>query len=133
MWGELPLLVNYADARLDRLVGGMKLHLLIVDEDFSAGVPVVAVENFEQRGLSGSVFAEKGNDFVLVHAKAHVVQRFDAGEFHADFFKPQVFRHSASLLPIVECLGVCPLFPSFAFSVYGNPGQKSVQKINPKL
>ena len=71
---EIELLVDHADAELERVARAGDLHRLIANADLAAVLPIGAAENLHQRRLPGAVLAEQHVHFAAAE------REIDAGQ-----------------------------------------------------
>ena len=74
------VLVDHADAVLDRGLRRAELGRLAVDQDLALVGPVEAVEDVHQRRLAGAVLAQQRVHLALAQVEVDAVVRDDAGE-----------------------------------------------------
>jgi hypothetical protein len=78
------VLVDHADAGLQRGLGVAWDELLAIDADGSGVGAVVAEEDRHQRALAGAVLAEQGEDFPATEIEADVVVGRELAEAFGD-------------------------------------------------
>ena len=83
---QLEMLMDHADAQVERVVGRGDGDLFAVDEDLAAVGEVDAGEHVHQCGLAGAVFAQQGQDLALVDGQRDLVVGHDGAESLGDIF-----------------------------------------------
>ena len=94
---DLPLLVNHTDAGGHGFPRAIKMAWRSVDQIFSGGLLIVAVEHLQQGRFACAVFAHQRQHFAAVGGKTDVVQSFHTGEIFGDI--PKLYYISHFLLP----------------------------------
>ena len=84
---EHKMLVNHADALGDHVFGVEVLHALAANIDVAGGRGLDAVQNIHQRGFTGAVFTDQGENLAAPDLQTDVVIRQNAGELHGNMVK----------------------------------------------
>ena len=116
---DLPFLIDHADTGGHGLPGAVKVARLSVDQIFTGGLLIVAVEHLQQGRFACAVFAHQRQHLAAVGGKTDVVQSFHTGEIFGDIPKLNYISHfllpsdlyAASHMTIVSTEIISKRFP----------------------
>ena len=74
---QLEVLMDHADAQIERILGGGDGHRLAVDVDLALIGEIDAGKHIHQRGLAAAVFAQQRQDLALAQFQIHGVVGHD--------------------------------------------------------
>ncbi len=95
---ELKVLVDHADAQIQRVTRGADGHGLVSDIDFALIGEVDTGDHVHQRGLAAAVFTQQGQNFTAAHAQGDILVGHDRAEGFGNVLQAHsifVLRHYA--------------------------------------